>query len=95
MCYTASLRALVGTQTSDSDTDFRQELQTIQTPTLIVHGGADRMAPVESTAQKVAQLVRGSSLEIVKDAPHGLPLTHVETLNHLLLSFIRNSTTAQ
>jgi non-heme chloroperoxidase len=88
MCYLASLRALVGTQNTDANTDFREELTEFRKPTLIIHGDADEMAPLDSTAKRVHQLVSGSRLEIINGGPHGLPLTGVNAVNQLIFKFV-------
>ena len=41
-----------------SETDFREDLQKITVPTLVVHGGDDQITPLEITAQLTAQLIR-------------------------------------
>lgn len=71
-----------------SSTDFRSDLTRISLPTLIVHGDADRIVPIEASGKLTHELVKGSRLVVVKGAPHGLNLTHAEELNHELLGFL-------
>jgi pimeloyl-ACP methyl ester carboxylesterase len=70
-------------------TDFRADLGRITMPTLIVHGDADRIVPVEVSGQRMPALVKGSRLAVIKGGPHGLTWTHAEELNQTLLEFLR------
>jgi pimeloyl-ACP methyl ester carboxylesterase len=70
-------------------TDFRVDLGRITVPTLIVHGDADRIVPLEVSGQRMPALVKGSRLAVIKGGPHGLNWTHAEELNHALLEFLR------
>ena len=85
----ASPRATIQTALAWMHTDFREELKTVDVPTLIVHGDADQTVPLETSAQKAAEGIADNRLEIIEGAPHGLHLTHADRLNDLLLSFIK------
>ena len=89
MCHQASLKALIDCNRADTETDFRDELPRITVPTLIIHGDKDVSAPVDFTARRTAQLIRGSRLIVYEGAPHGLMLTHVDRLNADLLAFMK------
>jgi non-heme chloroperoxidase len=69
-------------------TDFRQDLARIDVPTLIVHGDADRIVPIEVSGRRTAAMVKGSRLVAVKEGPHGLNWTHADEVNRELLSFL-------
>jgi non-heme chloroperoxidase len=69
-------------------TDLRDALKKIDVPTLFIHGDADEIVPMAPTSKQGHEIVKNSKLEIIKDAPHGLYLTHTEQLNNLLLSFL-------
>ncbi|WP_260445860.1 MULTISPECIES: alpha/beta fold hydrolase [unclassified Nostoc] len=43
-------------------TDFRDDLPRIDVPTLIIHGDADRILPLESTAARLPKLIKNSQL---------------------------------
>jgi len=58
-------------------------------PTLIVHGDADRIIPLEVAGKRMPALVKGSRLAVIKGGPHGLNWTHAEELNRALLDFLR------
>ncbi|WP_438969447.1 alpha/beta fold hydrolase [Nonlabens sp.] len=70
-------------------TDLRKALEKIDIPTLFIHGDADNIVPVEPSSKQGHEIVKGSKLEMIKDAPHGLYLTHKEELNKLILDFIK------
>ena len=70
-------------------TDFRKDLERIDVPTLIVHGDADRILPIDVTGKRTHELVKGSRFVIIKDGPHGLNWTHAEQVNNELLEFLR------
>ncbi|HXV46999.1 MAG TPA: alpha/beta hydrolase [Nitrososphaera sp.] len=69
-------------------TDFRKDLTRIDVSTLVVHGDADRIVPIEASGKRTHELVKGSRLLVVKDGPHGLNLTHAEQINRELLDFL-------
>jgi peroxiredoxin len=72
-----------------SETDFRDDLDEMSVPTLIVHGGADQIIPAEVSAKRTNEILYDSRLEIFEGAPHGLNFTHADQLNSLMLDFLR------
>lgn len=70
-------------------TDFRKDLKAITVPTLIVHGDADRIVPIDVSARRSHKMIANSRLEVLKGAPHGFAATHAEQLNALMLDFLR------
>jgi pimeloyl-ACP methyl ester carboxylesterase len=69
-------------------TDFRADLGRLDRPALIVHGDADRIVPIAISGQRTHEMLKGSRLVVLKDAPHGLNWTHAEELNRALLEFL-------
>jgi len=69
-------------------TDFRQAVTTINVPTLIIHGDADKTVPFAATGKQSASLISGSVLKVYEGAPHGLWFTDKEKLNQDLIDFI-------
>lgn len=69
-------------------TDFRKDLARIDTPTLIVHGDADRILPIDVTGKRAHELIKGSRLVVIEGGPHGLNWTHAEQVNRELLDFL-------
>jgi len=72
-------------------TDFRQDLARIGVPTLIVHGNADRICPLEITGKRTSEAIKGSRLVIIDGGPHGLNWTHAAELNRALIDFLRTA----
>ncbi len=69
-------------------TDFRKDLARIDVPTLVVHGDADRILPIDVTGKRTHELVKGSRLVVIEGGPHGLNWTHAEQVNRELLDFL-------
>jgi non-heme chloroperoxidase len=69
-------------------TDFREDLQQVKVPTLVVHGDEDRIVPIEVSGKLAAEQIQGSHLEIISGAPHGFAATHAQQLNALMLQFL-------
>lgn len=72
-------------------TDFRKDLSRIDVPTLVVHGDADRILPIDVTGKRTHELVKGSRFVVVEGGPHGLNWTHAEQVNRELLDFLRQN----
>jgi non-heme chloroperoxidase len=70
------------------EADFRDEMQKIAVPTLIVHGDRDRSAPIEATGIPSAELIPGCRFLTYKGAPHGLMYTHMDQLHGDILQFM-------
>jgi peroxiredoxin len=58
-------------------------------PTLILHGTADNILPIDSTARRFRELLPDATYVEVDGAPHGLLWTHADEVNSALLSFLR------
>jgi non-heme chloroperoxidase len=69
-------------------TDFRDDLAKINVPLLIVHGTADRILPIEITADPLSKLLPDAEYVKIDSAPHGLCWTHAEEVNKVLLEFL-------
>ena len=73
-----------------SETDFTEDLQKIDVPTLIMHGDDDQIVPIGASAMLSAKLVKGSTLKVYPGLPHGMCTTHKDQINEDLLAFIKN-----
>jgi non-heme chloroperoxidase len=71
-------------------TDFRKDLEKFTIPTLVVHGDKDQIVPFEVSGKKTAAAIKGSRLEVLKNAPHGFTATHGDELNTILLDFLEH-----
>ncbi|MBI2256118.1 MAG: alpha/beta hydrolase [Proteobacteria bacterium] len=72
-----------------SETDFTEDLQKFDIPTLIIHGDDDQIVPIDAAGRSSAKLVKGSTLKVYPGAPHGITDTHKDQLNADLLAFIK------
>ena len=72
-----------------SETDFTEDLEKFDMPTLIIHGDDDQIVPIDTAALASAKLVKHPTLKIYPGAPHGLIETHKEQLNADLLAFLK------
>ncbi len=72
-----------------SATDFRADLAAFDIPTLIVHGDDDQVVPFAVGGEASAAMIEGSTLLTYPGAPHGLPVTHRDQVNHDLLDFVK------
>ena len=70
-------------------TDFRKDLPKITVPSLVVHGNADRILPIDATGRRLHQALKGSKYVEIDGAPHGLIWTHADKLNPELLAFLQ------
>ncbi len=71
--------------------DFRGDVEAVRNsgkPTLILHGTADNILPIEATARRFRQLLPEATYVEIEDAPHGLLWTHAEDVNAALRTFL-------
>jgi non-heme chloroperoxidase len=74
-----------------SETDFTEDLQNIDVPTLILHGDADQIVPIGAAALMSAKLVKDATLKVYPNAPHGMCTTLADQINGDLLAFLQLS----
>ena len=86
----ASPHATTECAKSFSNADFRQEVLSIKVPTLIIHGNADKIVPIEISSERTAELIVDNKFIIYDDAPHGLFYTDKDKLNDDLLEFLNS-----
>ncbi len=70
-------------------TDFRKDLASINVPTLVIHGDADRILPIAATGIRTNNAVKGSRLVVIDGGPHGVNWTHAEQVNAELVNFLK------
>jgi non-heme chloroperoxidase len=76
-------------------TDFRRDLPKIDVPTLVVHGDADRILPIDVTARRLPALIADCRLVEIEGAPHGMLWTHAAEVNEQLLKFLAEDGTSR
>jgi non-heme chloroperoxidase len=91
LLYETPIMVATAINETATETDFRQDVERITVPTLIVHGDRDASCPLELTGKRTAKLVKHARLEVYEGAPHGLMLTHMDRLHADIESFIRET----
>jgi non-heme chloroperoxidase len=71
-----------------SETDFTEDLQTIDVPVLVIHGDDDQIVPYADSGPLSAKLLKNGQLKTYKGTPHGVHSTNPDLLNPDLLAFI-------
>src|SRR5207342_3306126 len=72
-----------------SETDFTEDLKSIDVPVLIIHSEDDQIVPYADSGPLAAKLLKNGTLRTYKDLPHGCHATHPELINADFLAFIR------
>ena len=75
-----------------SETDFTEDLQSIDVPVLILHGDDDQVVPIADSALLSAKLLKRATLKVYPGLPHGMCTTHADVINRDLLAFVRGET---
>lgn len=88
MSMQAGLRAALECVRAFSETDFTEDLQRIDVPTLILHGDDDQIVPIDASARRSEKLVKGSTLKVYPGRPHGLFGEYRRAFDADLLEFI-------
>ena len=74
--------------------DFRADVEAVRAagkPTLILHGTADRILPIDATGRRFSALLPDAQYVEIEGAPHGLLWTHSEDVNEALAEFVAAS----
>ncbi|MGV6873196.1 alpha/beta fold hydrolase [Pseudochelatococcus sp. B33] len=88
LCRESGEEAALGCMEAFSTTDFRDDLRKITVPTLVLHGDADLIVPLEGSGLRTHKAVSGSQLAVIPGAPHGLNVSHADDFNKALLGFL-------
>jgi non-heme chloroperoxidase len=73
-----------------SETDFTEDLKSVEIPVLVLHGEDDQIVPFALTGQKAVKLLKDGKLISYPGFPHGMPTTEAAIINADLLAFIRS-----
>jgi non-heme chloroperoxidase len=73
-----------------SETDFTEDLKSIDVPTLVMHGDDDQVVPIADSALLSVKLLRRGTLKVYPKFPHGMCTTQSEVINADLLKFVRS-----
>jgi non-heme chloroperoxidase len=73
-----------------SETDFTEDLKSVNIPVLVLHGEDDQIVPYSTTAVKAHALLKKGKLILYPGFSHGMPTTEAETINNDILQFINS-----
>jgi non-heme chloroperoxidase len=72
-----------------SETEFYEDLKSVDVPVLVMHGEDDQIAPYAATAASSIKYLKHGTLKAYPGFPHGMPTTHADRINADLLAFLR------
>jgi non-heme chloroperoxidase len=70
--------------------DFSDDITRVDIPTLILHGTADRILPVNGQGRRLHAALPGARYVEIDGGPHVLAVTHAAEVNRELLMFLRD-----
>ncbi|GAB3925072.1 alpha/beta fold hydrolase [Mucilaginibacter myungsuensis] len=73
-----------------SETDFTEDLKSVNIPVLVLHGEDDQIVPFALSGAKAIKLLQHGKMISYPGFPHGMPTTEAATINKDLLAFIRS-----
>ncbi|MET3878760.1 alpha/beta hydrolase [Chitinophaga sp. OAE865] len=73
-----------------SETDFTEDLKSVDIPVLVLHGEDDQIVPYPISGLKAAGLLKNGKLISYPGFPHGMPTTEAATINKDLLAFFKS-----
>jgi non-heme chloroperoxidase len=73
-----------------SETDFTDDLKSIDVPTLVMHGDDDQIVPITASALLSAKLLTRGILKVYPNLGHGLCTLNADVVNADLLAFIQS-----
>jgi non-heme chloroperoxidase len=69
--------------------DFTEDIKRIDVPTLILHGTADRILPIDGQGRRLHAALPDAHYVEIEGGPHVGCVTHAEEINRELLAFLR------
>jgi pimeloyl-ACP methyl ester carboxylesterase len=69
--------------------DFTADIKRIDVPTLILHGTADRILPIDGQGRRLHAALPDARYVEIDGGPHVLSVTHADEVNRELLAFLR------
>ncbi len=73
-----------------SETDFTEDLQSIDVPVLVMHGEDDQIVPIADSALLSVKHLKKGTLKVYPGLPHGMCTTHADVVNPDLLAFFKS-----
>ena len=72
-----------------SETDFTEDMKSVDVPVLLMHGEDDQIVPIDDSAKIGIKLLKKGTLKTYPGFPHGMATTHADVINPDLLAFIK------
>jgi non-heme chloroperoxidase len=72
-----------------AESDFTEDLERFDVPTLLIHGEDDQVVPVGNSVRS-ARIIKGAKDIYYPGAPHGITATHQDEVNADLLAFVQS-----
>ena len=72
-----------------AETDFTEDLERFDVPTLLIHGEDDQVVPCPNSMRS-ARILKNAKDIYYPAAPHGLTATHQDQINADLLAFLQS-----
>ena len=88
-CMQAGLQNAYDCVKAFSET-FTEDLKKFDVPTLILHGEDDQIVPINDSAKKSLQLIKGAKSIFYPARPHGVFSTYGDQVNADLLEFVKS-----
>jgi non-heme chloroperoxidase len=88
-CKQSNQEAVLGCMDAWGTTDFREDLESIDIPTLVIHGDSDAIVPFEGSGKRTHETIEGSELVVIEDGPHGVNVSNADEFNSALLEFLK------
>ncbi|MFT2751110.1 alpha/beta fold hydrolase [Clavibacter sp. Sh2088] len=88
LAHQSKKHAALASMAAFATTDFRDDIAKVTVPTLVIHGDSDATVPFEGSGERTHRAIAGSELHVVKDAPHGVTVSHPEEWNQAVLEFL-------
>jgi non-heme chloroperoxidase len=73
-----------------SETDFTDDLETLDVPTLVMHGDDDQVVPIANSAELAIRLIKYGTLKVYPGLSHGMCVVNADLINSDLLEFIKS-----
>src|ERR1700676_4750250 len=73
-----------------SETDFTEDLKSVDIPVLVMHGEDDQIVPIVAAGLLSAKILKNATLKVYPGFPHGMPETHADQINADLLKFFKD-----
>jgi non-heme chloroperoxidase len=73
-----------------SETDFTEDLKSVDVPVLLMHGTDDQIVPIADSALIGIKLLKHGTLKTYEGFPHGMATTHHDVINADLLAWIES-----